>query len=96
MSTKNQHVVPRGNDWAVKREGADRATTVVPTQREAIEIAHEIAQNNNSELFMHGRDGRIRDRLHQVEVIDKGPIFPSIRPQCAYSLHYACCSPRSA
>jgi hypothetical protein len=62
MAKKNQHVVPRGNDWAVKREGSDRATSVVPTQREAIEIAREIAKNNNSELFIHGRDGRIRER----------------------------------
>ncbi|MCC6655247.1 MAG: DUF2188 domain-containing protein [Flavobacteriales bacterium] len=62
MSKKNQHVVPRGNDWAVKREGAERATTVVPTQRKAIEFAREIAKNNNSELFIHGRDGRIRER----------------------------------
>lgn len=62
MAKKNQHVVPRGNDWAVKRGGADRATTIVPTQREAIEIAREIAKNNNSELLIHGRDGRIRER----------------------------------
>lgn len=62
MARKNQHVVPHGNDWAVKREGAERATTIVPTQREAIEIAREIARNNSSELFIHRPDGRIRDR----------------------------------
>jgi hypothetical protein len=32
------------------------------TQREAIEAAREIARNQNTELFIHGRDGRIRER----------------------------------
>lgn len=62
MSKKNQHVVPHEGGWAVKSEGADRATKVVPTQGEAIGIARDIAQYNNSELFIHGRDGRIRER----------------------------------
>lgn len=62
MRTKNQHVVTHKDGWAVKSEGAHRATKVVPTQGEAIEIAKGIAQNNNSELFIHGRDGLIRER----------------------------------
>ena len=59
---KNQHVVPRGNGWAVKGEGNKKATALYPTQREAIKKAREIAINQNSELFIHGRNGRIRDR----------------------------------
>ena len=59
---KGQHVVPRDGEWAVKRGGSDRATTVVPTQKEAIQIAKEIAQNQKTELFIHGRDGQIRER----------------------------------
>lgn len=60
--SKTQHVVPHGGDWAVKRGGSDRATTVVPTQKEAIKIATEIAKNQNAELFIHGKDGQIRER----------------------------------
>lgn len=59
---KSQHVVPRDGEWAVKRGGSDRATTVVPTQKEAIKIAREIAKNQNAELFIHRRDGQIRER----------------------------------
>lgn len=59
---KNQHVVPRDGQWAVVGEGNARATTVVPTQAEAIEKAREIARNQQSELFVHGRDGQIRER----------------------------------
>ncbi|MFZ5972545.1 MAG: DUF2188 domain-containing protein [Bacteroidota bacterium] len=59
---KSQHVVPHDGEWAVKRGGSERATTVVPTQKEAIKIATEIAKNQGAELFIHGRDGQIRER----------------------------------
>ena len=59
---KDQHVVPHDGDWAVRGEGNDRATSVHPTQAEAIEAGRQIAQNQHSELFIHGRDGRIRVR----------------------------------
>ena len=62
MTKKNQHVVPHGGDWAVKREGGKRATVVVPTQKEAIDIARKISKKNESELIIHRPDGRIRDK----------------------------------
>ena len=31
MSKKNQHVVPHGNQWAVKGEKNERATKIVDT-----------------------------------------------------------------
>lgn len=60
--TKNQHVVPHNGQWAVKGEGNNRATKVTQTQKSAIEIAKEIAKNNNSELVIHRPDGRIREK----------------------------------
>jgi hypothetical protein len=63
MSNKvTQHVVPHDEGWAVRRGGADRATEVFDTQQEAIERAREISQNQGAELFIHGTDGRIRER----------------------------------
>ncbi|WP_426221702.1 DUF2188 domain-containing protein [Pseudomonas sp. DWRC2-2] len=62
MSKKNQHVVPHGNDWAVKGAGNSKATKVVGTQAEAIKIAREIAINQESEMFIHGQNGQIRER----------------------------------
>ena len=59
---RNQHVVPRDGGWAVKPAGGQRASSVHDTQREAIDRAREISRNQNSELFVHGRDGRIRER----------------------------------
>jgi uncharacterized protein YdaT len=46
----------------VRRAGASKASRTFDTQGEAIERAREIAQNQATELFIHGRDGRIRER----------------------------------
>lgn len=62
MSKKNQHVVPHGNDWAVKGAGNQKATSVHSTQSSAIKEARGIAQNQQSEMFIHGKKGQIRER----------------------------------
>jgi len=62
MSKKNQHVVPHGDDWAVRGEGNKKVTRITRTQREAIEIARQIARNRGSELVIHRPDGTIRDK----------------------------------
>lgn len=62
MATKSQHVVPREDGWAVKAAGSTRVTKVFDTQRDAINAARRIAQNQRGELVVHGRDGRIREK----------------------------------
>jgi len=62
MSKPGQHVVPNGGKWSVRRAGASRASGTFATQREAIDRAKDIAKNQGTELFIHGRDGRIRER----------------------------------
>ena len=62
MSKRNQHVVPHPGGWAIKPEAGKRPSSVHDTQREAIDRAREIARNQGTELFIHGRDGRIRER----------------------------------
>ncbi len=59
---RNQHVVPNGDKWVVKGEGNSKRTAICDTQKEAIGIARQISKNQGSELFIHGRDGRIRER----------------------------------
>ena len=62
MPKKNQHVVPAGNGkWGVRGEGNKKLTRKTNTQRESIEIAREIANNQKSEVVIHGRNGKIRD-----------------------------------
>ncbi len=57
MSKKNQHVVPHADGWAVKSEGAGKASSIHKRQRETISRGREIAKNKGSELFIHGSDG---------------------------------------
>lgn len=62
MAKRNQHVVPRGDQWAVQSAGGDRASRIVDTQRQAVMIAREISRNQGTELIVHGEDGKIRWR----------------------------------
>jgi hypothetical protein len=62
MSKKGQHVVPSGGKWTVRSAGAKRASGTFETQREASDIAREKARREGGELYIHGRDGRIRER----------------------------------
>ena len=62
MKGKNQHVTPHHGGWAVKGAGNKRATSVHDTQRQATDAAREIARKQQSELVIHRRDGRIRDK----------------------------------
>ena len=55
------HVVPQGDDWAVKREGSERASSLHSTQGEAIERGRETASREGVELVIHRPNGRIRD-----------------------------------
>ena len=59
---KNQHVVPHPEGWGVKGEGNDRYTSIASTKAEAEKIAREIAKNQESEVVIHGKDGKIQDK----------------------------------
>ncbi len=62
MAKKNVHVVKHDDGWAVKKEGNERASSVHSTQQQAIDVGRTAAQAERSELVIHGRDGRIRDK----------------------------------
>jgi uncharacterized protein YdaT len=63
MSAKrNQHVVPHEGTWAVRGEGAKRVTETFDRKADAEHRAREIAQNQKTELFVHGKDGKIQSR----------------------------------
>ena len=60
---KNQHVTPHPNGgWQVKGAGNYRATVITSTQGKAIQAGKTIAKNQGSELFIHDKQGRIRER----------------------------------
>jgi hypothetical protein len=54
------HVVPSGEEWAVKKEGASQASRVAATQRDAIDYAETFARRQApSRVVIHGEDGTI-------------------------------------
>jgi uncharacterized protein YdaT len=58
----NMHVVKHGDGWAVRREGGERVSSTHDTQADAISQARDQAMRERGEVFVHGRDGKIRDR----------------------------------
>lgn len=75
--SKHQHVVPHRQGWAVKATGARKATQVISTEKEAIERAREIAQNQQSEVIIYGSNGQIRDKDSHSN--DSNPLFNQSR-----------------
>ena len=61
-SSRHQHVVPHEDGWAVRGEGNTRITATYKYQDDAIDRAKDIAKRNKSDVIIHGKDGRIRDR----------------------------------
>lgn len=59
---KGIHVTPHKNGWQVKVEGNKRATAVTSTQREAIQKGTPLAKAQKAELFIHNKQGQIRER----------------------------------
>lgn len=61
MAKKDIHIVPHGDGWASRKEGASRVGRHYDTQREALEGTRPQAKRERVELVTHGRDGKIRD-----------------------------------
>ena len=62
MSSKNIHVVPHNEGWAVRREGASRVSSIHDTQGDASQAARQTARSQGGETFIHRPNGEIRDR----------------------------------
>jgi hypothetical protein len=63
MSNEQRWVVPDGDEWVVRKPGADRASSRHNTQREADRRAADILKNaGGGERVTQGRDGRIRSK----------------------------------
>jgi Uncharacterized protein conserved in bacteria (DUF2188) len=63
MSKKTHHVVPNPNGgWDVKNGGGSKASNHFDTKRPAVNKAREISQNQGSELYVHGKDGKIQQK----------------------------------
>jgi hypothetical protein len=59
---RGQHVVPSSEGWSVRKAGSSRVTRTYATKQDAVDAATRIAQNQRTEVYVHGSDGRIRER----------------------------------
>jgi hypothetical protein len=59
---KPVHVTSHDDGWAVRREGASRASSVHRTQAEAEQAGRDRARADHTEFLLHGRNGEIRER----------------------------------
>ena len=57
------HVVPRGTGWLVTMSASSKAAAVVSNKVEAVKRARKLAGKNHMMLVIHGRDGRIQERI---------------------------------
>jgi len=62
---KTNHVVAvssKSGDWAVRKSGSVRATKIFKTKDEAEKYGVEISKNEKTELYIHGKNGKIQNR----------------------------------
>lgn len=58
----NFHTVPTEEGWGVKREGNSRNSANFSTQQEAWDYTRDRARSEGGEAFLHGTNGKIRER----------------------------------
>ena len=63
MAQGDVHVLRGANGWRVEIEGSKRAQAAHQRQSEAWEGARQIARRKESRAYLHGRDGRILQRV---------------------------------
>lgn len=59
--SNNYSVGPHDDGWQVKRDGAQRASSVHDTKAEAVQAGKHLAQESQGELRIKGQDGRIQN-----------------------------------
>jgi len=57
------HVISSRGDWVVMGEGAPKARKRFQDQDRAIEHAKDLARKSHSDLFVHSRDGSVREQV---------------------------------
>lgn len=64
MAKTSYHVIAKSDgSWSVKRTGAERASGIFPTKREAVSTAKRmVTTSGGGELIIHEKDGRVSRR----------------------------------
>ncbi len=62
MATPQISVEPRGDRWAVQKDGTQRASKLFDRKDDAVDRARAQARREGAELIVKGADGRIQQR----------------------------------
>ena len=66
MANITHHVVPNPNGgWDVKKGGSEKASNHFDKKINAVEKGREISQNQGSEFYIHGQDGKMQSKDSQ-------------------------------
>jgi hypothetical protein len=74
-----EHVVVRGDGWAVRNSSTGRFTRVFETKRDAIDVGRKLVRSEGGELLIHGRSGQIFQRSQAPSTISEATIRKAIR-----------------
>ena len=55
------HITKKGDKWAFKKEGADRATKTADTKKEIIQKARDFMSDKTGSVKIHKTDGKIQE-----------------------------------
>ena len=59
----SHHVVPNPDGgWDIKRDEALRSSGHFDNKQDTIDAAREISRNQGTELYIHGKDGKIQKK----------------------------------
>jgi len=64
MLKRSNHVVPSNEKggWAVRKSGSAKASKSFDRKEDAVKYGRELSRKEQTELYIHKRDGRIQDR----------------------------------
>lgn len=61
---EDRYVIPyHENEWAIKKEGAQRVSRIFNTKKEAVQKARTEARKANASLTIQKRTGRVQQRI---------------------------------
>ncbi|MDY4610694.1 MAG: DUF2188 domain-containing protein [Sphaerochaetaceae bacterium] len=61
MTRKEQHVIPNGDRWGIKKDGAERCSKVFDRKSDAMDYGRDLARRQGAELIPHKKDGTIQN-----------------------------------
>ncbi|SEH72366.1 conserved hypothetical protein [Bathymodiolus azoricus thioautotrophic gill symbiont] len=64
IMAKSTHVVPNKDKggWDIKQSGGQRSSGHFDTKQNAVDRARDISRNQDSELVIHNKDGKISQK----------------------------------